>query len=300
MTKSTPIAAKPQAYGLFALAAAIYATGVVTFSAWSYFQHRSIAFAQIDQVLINATHATEQILGSIFIECAVETETFHEFGYAANQAELSRFSKACYLDAAGAAARKGTNVWSIITGPEYGENIPADDIHFKDPLNPSLSSIVQQLAHSKTEHIRVQNILHEKHGRLRIAIRYHAISDDAGYALVAAQNIDYVDDLMRDQIIHKVSIGLFLLIMAFPLIALYNRAQTTASRKMEELNTQLKQDFIKLKERETELEDAIRDLERFNAVAVGRESRIIDLKGEVNTLLEQMKRQKRYNIDRVE
>jgi hypothetical protein len=298
MTEAAPT--KTRTYRLFALAAAVYTIGVVAFSAWSYIQHRAIILTQIDQTLINATHAAEQILGSIFIECAVETETLHEFGYANNQAELSRFAEACHLAVVGAAARKGTNTWSLIAGTGNAGSIPPNDIHFKDPLNPSLSSIVQEIAHSKTENIRVHNILHEKYGPLRLAIRYHAISDDAGYALIAAQNIEHVGDLMRDQVIRKVVNGLFLLIMAFPLIALYNRAQTTSSRTLEELNGRLKKDFVKLKERETELEDAIRDLERFNAVAVGRENRIIELKAEVNALLEQMNRQKRYNVERVE
>ena len=50
--------------------------------------------------------------------------------------------------------------------------------------------------------------------------------------------------------------------------------------------------------REAELEDAIRDLERFNAITLGREDRIIGLKAEVNTLLEQMKRKKRYGSEK--
>ena len=91
MTQAASNTTKPRAYRLFALAAAVYTIGVVTFSAWSYFQHRTTLFKQIDQMLINATHAAEEIVGHISLQCVVETETFHEWGYVANQTELDRF-----------------------------------------------------------------------------------------------------------------------------------------------------------------------------------------------------------------
>ncbi len=83
--------------------------------------------------------------------------------------------------------------------------------------------------------------------------------------------------------------------MSFILIGLYRRASIQSTHHMEELNAQLKQDFQRLKKHETELEDAIRDLERFNALATGREQRILKLKTEVNTLLQTMNQPKRYD-----
>jgi septal ring factor EnvC (AmiA/AmiB activator) len=88
--------------------------------------------------------------------------------------------------------------------------------------------------------------------------------------------------------------------MAGLLITLYHRAQSKASQQMEELNSQLQNDCQKLKVRETELKEAIRDLERFNTVSVGRENRIIELKNEVNALLEEMNRTQRYNTVHIE
>lgn len=94
--------------------------------------------------------------------------------------------------------------------------------------------------------------------------------------------------------------SLFLVVMAFPLIALYHRARVRTSQRLKELNARLRRDYDELKLRETELQDAIRDLERFNAAASGREDRIIELKAEVNALLEKMNQPNRYNIAELE
>jgi len=291
---SKPIG-KRKRYGPFVLAAAIYTTGVVAFSAWSYFQQRTNLLTQVDQALLNATHATEQILGGIFIECAVETETVYELGYASNREKLNRFAGDCQLDIVGAIGHKSTKIWPLIAGGRFTENIHAQEL-----LQSKVSSLVRKLAASKGKQIEMQTVQIEGGEELRLAIRYHASSADTGYALMVARSTSDVNHLIHALAMRTMATGIFLYAMALPLILLYNRTQTKAARIMAELNAQLQQDVTQQKAREAELEDAIHDLERFNAVAIGREHRIIDLKAEVNTLLEQMKRKKRYNIDPVE
>ncbi len=88
--------------------------------------------------------------------------------------------------------------------------------------------------------------------------------------------------------------SVFMLAMAFVLIILYHRARAKSMHQVEDLNRKLKTDFQKLKEHESELEDAIHDLERFNALATGREQRILELKDEVNQLLQETNRPMRY------
>jgi len=56
----------------------------------------------------------------------------------------------------------------------------------------------------------------------------------------------------------------------------------------------------KLAKQDAELKDAMDDLKRFNALAAGRETRIIELKTEVNALLAQQDKAKRYNVEYVE
>ena len=91
-----------------------------------------------------------------------------------------------------------------------------------------------------------------------------------------------------------------MLVLAIPLITLFNRTQRSVAQNLSQMNSRLQHDMENQKTRETELKEAISDLERFNAVSAGRESRIIELKAEVNDLLEQMNRNKRYNIDKID
>jgi len=282
-------------YGPFALAVALYVSGAIGFTAWSYHRQSHLLIGYIDRSLLNATHSAEQILGAISIECAVETESNESLG-ASSLGKLNHFAEACGFDALGAIVRKGTNTWILIAGTRHSGNVPQGDIHFRDKPDPQLTTTILNLAKSG-ETVHVQNILHEKYGSLRLAIRYHPLSPDTGYALAVSQNVESVNTCMRKQAIQSGVSGLFLIAMVFPLIFLYNRARARSTRQLAKLNAQLQQDFIRQKKREVELEDAIHDLERFNTVTLGRENRIIELKAEVNTLLEQMKREKRYNID---
>ena len=300
MVRTAPIK-KHRAYGLFAIAAAIYTLGVVAFSTWSYFEHRAILLAHIDESLINATHATEQIIGRIFIECAVEFETVHEPGHAANRAELDHFTETCHFDVVKATAIKGTNIWTIIGGVNKNGVIPPVETLFHAPIHPEeISALLRSMAITGKADTQVLNLHHKNYGSLRVAIRYEPTTDKSGYALLVAQNTGSFDALMQAQVFHKITNGMFLLAMAFPLIALYTRARVKSSRQLASLNERLQQDVEIQKKREVELKDAIHDLERFNAVAVGREGRIIELKAEVNTLLEQANRTKRYKVDHIE
>lgn len=287
-------------YGLFAMAAAVYSTGVIAFSVWSYVQQRANLLAQVDLSLIHATHATEQILGNIFITCAVETEESYELGYADNQENLNRFANDCHFDVLGAVGHKEGKQWELICGGKQNRTLPTDASNFRDLLHTKLFPMIETLANSGNGTIRMQTMEIGEFGELRIAIRYHPISTDTGYAILVARNTHDVNQLMRSLGMRAVGMGIFLYAMAFPLIMLYHFAQARSSQETAELHALLQQDYTKLKERETELEDAIHDLERFNAVAIGRESRIIELKAEVNTVLEQMGQHKRYTVDHVE
>ncbi len=287
----------PGNYGLFALAVALYISGVVAFSAWSYNQHRRLLLNHVDQALVNATQATEQILGSLSIECAIKTGSIQGMGYAEDRKKLEHFADACGFDATGVLVREGSNIWILVAGTRHRGSVPEGDIHFRDRPAPQVAAAIAKLVKSEDSDTRVQNILHEKYGPLRLAVRYHSLSPDTGYVLAVSQDIGPFNARIRNLAIHTGITGLFLVAMAFPLIFLYNRALSKTTRQLAELNTRLQQDVSKQKKREAELKDAIRDLERFNAVTLGRENRIIELKAEINTLLEQMKRKKRYNVN---
>ena len=88
--------------------------------------------------------------------------------------------------------------------------------------------------------------------------------------------------------------GIFLFLMAFVLILLHSRAKAFFANREHEINIQLQRNYEKLKKHEHELQDAVKDLERFNAVTIHREERIIELKAEVNELLSEQNQPLRY------
>ncbi len=283
-------------YGPFLMAATLYTIGVLLFATWSYLQQRSTLLKQIDQSLIHATYATEQILGSIFIECAVEADSIYGLGYVANQKNLDHFASNCHFEYLGAFGYKQGTSWKLIIGNQESLS-GATSSNSLNSIPSTISSTIQRLARSEKETTHMQTITTGTHEELRIATRYHSIGGDRGYAILVAQNTQDAKQSIQRLALRMVAIALFLHVMAFPLILLYSRIHKKTAEKMTAINLQLKQDFIQQKEREAELEDAIQDLERFNAMAVGREDRIIELKSEVNTLLKQMKREKRYNVE---
>lgn len=93
---------------------------------------------------------------------------------------------------------------------------------------------------------------------------------------------------------------LFLIIMAAVLVSLFRRAKLESTAQVDQKSAKLKRDLNKLEKRESELEKSIRDLERFNAVAMGREHRILELKDEVNALLQEQNKPNRYNTSETE
>ena len=108
------------------------------------------------------------------------------------------------------------------------------------------------------------------------------------------------DEFLRKLIIRNSAETAFLILMAMPLVLLYRQGRQAVKKDLEQLNTLLQQEIELQKVREVELKDAIHDLERFNAVSVGRETRIIELKAEVNNLLADLNRNNLYKIGRNE
>jgi hypothetical protein len=295
--------AKPKSYGWFAIAAAVYTLGVAAFSVWSYVAQKKNLLQHVDRSLLTATYATEQILGPDFI-LSLTADSKNDFvendSYADRKKRLDIFTAACDFDAAGAALHKAGKTRNLISGVTAGGIVSSDELLFKARLPKEISALTDELAASENGGNLIRNIHIPDYGTLRIAIRYIAVTPETGYALMVARNIDGVSHMLHREVMRKGLTGLFLLLMAFPLVALYSRSQMKASDQLAALNNRLKLDVENQKNREIELKDAIRDLERFNAVSVGRENRIIELKSEVNMLLKEMKRQKRYNVDQAD
>ncbi len=115
--------------------------------------------------------------------------------------------------------------------------------------------------------------------------------------LVEPAHFDVMIPRLNSQVVVH---GILTLGLALPVIFLFNRIRIKASRKQAELNRKMQRDMEKLAKQDAELKDAMDDLKRFNALAAGRETRIIELKTEVNALLAQQDKAKRYNVEYVE
>lgn len=294
MNKKTPHSSH-RFSGSFILAALIYTAGVLVFSVGSFLQQRAYVLEQIDLSLLNATHATEQILGHTFLAQATQTGESYALGYAANEEALNRFSRNGQFDLVGAIAHQGPQTWRLIVGGARPGKCLQESC--KIVLNSAGANALHVLSDPAAEQTFVQSVQTQMHGELRVVIRYQTTGPARGYALVVARDTTQANRFVRTLAIQATATGLFLLLMAFPLIFLYNRSQRKSAQKLTTLNAQLKFDFSKQKEREAELEEAIHDLERFNALSVGREMRMIELKVEINTLLEEMHRTQKYKID---
>ncbi|MEA2068578.1 MAG: hypothetical protein U9P12_05205 [Verrucomicrobiota bacterium] len=292
--------AEKRCSGWFSFAVATYIAGVVAFVSWSHIRHRSALLGHIDKSLENGAYAACEIVGDNYAESLLLIGDTNAFAYKACQQRLGRFAKKGGFTAVGATARGKSGTYSLIAGSGDPDTMPEGDVKLGGSLPEDITSLMLKLSTAPGRGIATQAIDHPKYGRLRIAMLYKGRPGEGGIAFIAAQGVESVKKQLRKQTIHEVAAGLFLLVMAVPLVMLYNCSHQRASEELAELNARLQQDVEGRKNREEELKDAIHDLERFNAVSSGRESRIIELKAEVNELLKQTNRKARYNIDKTD
>ncbi len=274
-------------YGSFAIAAMAYVAGVAAFSAWFYLQNRSSLLERDDRVLKDAVFSVREMIDPKRLATSAEHENTTNSPNAEIRNKLARYAKNCRLAAVGATASDGAETFSLVVGG--APSLPA-----------SVGALGLDLAESTGGGLATLSLDDPKLGRIRVAALYLDEGAGAGVVYLAAMKTDHESGLLREQAIRAYVAGAFLLVMVVPLITLYNRAQKRAAKNLSEMNARLRKDVGQQRRREEELKDAIHDLERFNAVSAGRESRVIELKKEVNVLLEQLKRTKRYNIDRTD
>jgi hypothetical protein len=287
--------------GRFALAAMIYVAGVVAFSYWSFTAQRKLMLQTVDKSLSDAAFAVREILGDDYSESLATVGNTNSAVYATRQKQLGRYAKNSALTAVGAAARNQSGTYSIIAGTADRHDSSQKPVASDAVLPSTLAEMVLDMASAANDHGMVfLTFDHPLYGRLRVAAYYKGQTDGTSLAYLVTKEVDSVNVRIRQQATGKAASGCLLLALAIPLVLLYNTAQHRASKELTQLNAQLREDVTGQKARELELKDAIRDLKRFNAVSAGREIRIIELKGEVNALLIQMNKQKRYNIDKAD
>ena len=284
----------PGNYAKFFVAATLYISGIILFSSWSYTRQRSYFQSQFDQLLSVTVHASREFIGTGRARQHIMSGTTNAPVYLQHQERFDRFAKECGLCALDVAMISPTGTFYIIS-TRHGTDAKA--IHYGDAADEQTASILQHLAQSRTNAMPSLRFEHLDSGHKRMAALLVADESGVDFAFVAIRETSMLNSLLRNLLLKKVLEGLFLLVMAFPLILLYGETQKKTQMKLTALNTQLQQEIQALAAHEKQLQDAIADLERFNAVSVGRETRIIGLKKEINELLEQTNMEQRYSID---
>lgn len=287
MNMLEPIARKKN-YRRFASVATVYMAGVVVFIAWSYLEHRNDLYRHIDQTLTNATFTARELLGNPSPLNLAEQGELAEVGSPSRTKQLRRYADNSGLALLGAIACVESTTYSLFVEQEKAIE--------QTELFEKVGAMAFELAGSNEQGLAMVTTTHEDYGKLRFAILYDGTANGQGMAYIVGKDMARMNSQLKKLAVQRGSAGLFLIIMTIPLSVLYSRSQNLTSVELSKLNARLQQDVELQKERETELKDAIADLERFTAVSAGRETRIIELKREVNELLEKQNKEKRYNV----
>ncbi len=282
-------------YGRYALATAIFIIGVVCFCVWSYINHRQDVMEKIDSALVHAAYAARELVEDGNVENLILIDGSYAPDYVKHQNKLGRLAQESGLALLGAAAHENGETYALIAESGNPEIIPVGDIRYGDALPLRVKRNVLNLARSSEQGTALLNINHLNYGLFRMAVLYISHSDGTGHVYFAAHELESVKSLLLRHAQRETAAGLFLVIMALILVRLRNTIEKRAAEDLAVRNERLTQDLEGLRRREKELEATIHDLERFSAVATGREGRILQLKAEINNLLVQLNREKRYN-----
>jgi hypothetical protein len=276
--------------GAFASAAVFYAAGVTAFSGWSYVAHRTALLENVDVVLKNGACATREILGIPGTVQLDSLESIERSPGVSRSDQLSRHARNGEFKLIGSLARIENDTHSLIVDQRA--------VVHSSEVADTLAALAFDLAGSVDQGMAMLTLNDKTYGMLRVAMIYEGVANGPGMAYFVAKDMDAINGRLKALTIEKAATGLFLLVMAIPLIALYSRMQSRVTHELSSLNARLQQDVEVQRQRESELKEAMHDLERFTAVSAGRETRIIELKAEVNELLGRLKFDKRYNMDK--
>jgi hypothetical protein len=277
-------------YQLFILAVAAYIAGGLFFSLWSYHAHKRVLMNQADESLMQTALALQETFGMQTAATDVsDAETYRQrlmplrHGLSGALSIVDVDQKHCTVQ---------VSVSNELNGfMEILENSPPPE---------DLQRMLLAMADENKNTTQSFTTITRPFGTMRYAILYHAASPVKGTAFLASDDLRFLEQQLAAEA-HRLTVGGFaMLILALPIILFVSRSRKRTSAKLSRMNARLQHDMELQKSREEELKDAIADLERFNAVTAGRESRIIELKAEVNELLRQQNKTTRYNIDTID
>lgn len=289
-----------QKYGGFVLAATAYITGVLLFSFWSYFAHQKELTNRMDETLLHAAFSMQEILDGAFTETPAASTATNPEVISGKQPGLTRLAHHGKFRSVEVVFVSNDIITPLIVGLNPNQTSPENitSNHLPHPLD--LEKALVRLATAGNDDTYLITAAHPNAEEVRYAIRFTAERTGYGIAYLVAQDRKIIKQELADQALRLFAAGLGMLFLAIPLISFFSRTQKKAAEELSSMNNRLQHDVDLQQSREEELKDAISDLERFNAVSTRREMRIIELKAEVNKLLQQTKCEKRYNIDKID
>ncbi len=284
-------------YGTFAFAAGVYVAGVLLVSIWSYASHRSELLSSVDQSLLNAAFSNREVNRQTVLEC-MKTHNGEEQNCEPKlEKSLQRLARHGRFSGIGAALIHDGHTDLVLARPLQQ---PAELDLAQPDLQNRLKQALLDRSYEGDDDALIFTLKSRTSGYIRVGAIIDTEQPGEGSAYVAVLHSSIIQKELTNQMLRFAAVGLTVLVLAIPLILLYSRAQKDMSRSLSYANEQLQRDNAEQKTREKELKEAIGELERFSAVTTGRELRIIELKSEVNTLLEELNRAKRYNIDKID
>jgi len=281
---------------LFGAVVAFYVFCVIGFSVWSYFHNKKVLLSHYGTELCNSVRILDLVIGESYLDRFRPTETITTNEYRALSRRLGRFAAGCRLNELGVLFIRKNHPFVIRWESKSTDTLSEPAVPSWGPVNRGLPQAVWKAADSSSSEPVLRAISCEDDKLFYVAILYRPTGSDSGYCLYVVRNKDCLQPEFRLGLLYTIAKSFFLLLMACPLMLLYSTALQKSNRALSVLNQKLRNDVEKRKKRESELKDAIRDLERFNAITVGREKRIIELKAEVNELLKELNRPPRYQM----
>lgn len=289
-------------YKPFRLTVALCAAGILTISGLSCYIENQTLHKNAEHALEDAVFAIQEIVIDDDAAVRVLSGATNAPAYLFYKEKLTRFlSQSRKISFAGMIMQTSSGDTGFLAA---GPNAP--DHKIGEHIRAALLSLpeAEEQKNLGDPDGNTYTVTHHLH--LPDAGSFHAATSltrtEAGDVLVyyAGQELDS----LRSQQFAILSIegikGIFCIIAVFLSVFIYSAGTKETLYELNIRNRQLEEDLQLMKNTEKKLREVIRDNERFNSLTLGREERIIQLKSEVNQLLSQMQREKRYNVNKMD
>jgi hypothetical protein len=289
-------------YKSFRLTVAICLIGVLTISALSYYIENQTLHKNMDRALEDAVFAVQEIVIDDNAAVRVLSGSTNAPAYLFYLEKLGRFlSRSRDVSFAGIATQKSSGeTFFLSSGMDSSNHELPENIRSAVLSLPEAQQEEPQGGPEGNSHAVIRHLYLPDTGKIHVVASF--VRTETGSTLIyyAGQQLD---SLVSQQYAHLLLEGakaLFSIIAIILSIVLYTAATKETLHGLNARNKKLEEDLQLLQGTEKKLREVIRDNERFNALTFGREERIIRLKSEVNQLLAQMQREKRYNVDKMD